>query len=316
MEFNPENKAKGGDKDKISLDGKTSFASRLKEDKKKLALIGGGALAGLAVLGSAFALAVSNGNGGTPAGGNVPNSQPYSTQDKESIIRESVSEKQSVIFRDDTRVYRDDNGKRGEAYINGSGKEVSAGEDFAVHVTLFDKGGISVLVAEGPQAGARVEFFPVDAKGPHITYNKVGKTSLGPDGKTMRFQALPEGKRSANTVVMQARPKVSGSSVTVAYDSGEFGKVVQEDGRNVYAFTLTGSPQKNSVFSVTLFNGDTYAINLTTGRYTIDSLFLFDPNYQDEQARTGKKPSRDDVPLVNGTIAPPAVAPANKPPKP
>ena len=303
MEFNPQKGKKEGEKTpgKIRL-GERKPMDVLRENKKKVCLIGASVVLALSGLTAAFGIAASRNQSCPSDSAPTPNAQVCVQIDQQTIIQQSVKEKQSVIYRNDAIVYRDDNGNRGEAYINAADKEVGAGEDFAVHVSLFDQGGISVLVAQGPYAGSRVEFFPVATDGAHVTYSKVGGESMGPDGKTLRFQALPQEQRIVNTVSLKEKPKVAGSRVTVAYNSGEFGKIVQEDGRNVYAFTLTGSPQKDGIFSVTIWNGDTYAINLQTGRYSVDSIFLFHPDYEAERARTGVDISRDTIPVINGAV--------------
>jgi hypothetical protein len=316
MEFNKQKSDGEKTKGKIHL-GERKPLDVLKENKKKVCLIGASVVLALSGLTAAFGIAASRDQGCPSDSAPTPNAQACVQVDQQTIVQQSIKEKQSVIYRNDAIVYRDDNGNRGEAYINAAGKEVGAGEDFAVHVSLFDQGGISVLVAAGPYAGSRVEFFPVATDGAHVTYSKLGAESMGPDGKTLRFTAWPQEQRIVNTTSLKEKPKVAGSRVTVAYNAGEFGKIVQEDGRNVYAFTLTGSPQKDGLFSVTIWNGDTYAINLQTGRYSVDSIFLFHPDYQIEKARTGVDISRDTIPLINGIVKMTAPAPqTNSAPKP
>lgn len=321
IEFNPRKASEetkgvgkirlGGDEEKAAEQAAKKSGSR-----KKWVIAGVGSLALVVGLSGIFALssrnpASTNTQGPAPVVETVDRPAPVVQQQDASAIRQaSIRAKESVIYRDDARVYRDDTGARGEAYIGANGLEVARGQDFVMHVQLFDQGAVSVLVAAGPYAGARIEFTPVGTRGASsITYTKTGQETIGADGSTVQFQALPQSARTTHTVSMKT-PATLGSGVTVPQNAAQFEKTMREGGQPVTPFVVTGSPQEDGVFSVQIWNGDTYTVDLRTGQYTVDSVFLYHPDYQAEFQRTGVEVSRDAIPVVKGVLQ---VAPAHTP---
>jgi hypothetical protein len=306
FEFNPHKSTDDKGIGKIHLDGdaaKQQDAAAAK--KKKFIIIGAGGAAVVLALGGIFALSSGKKSESTPPPAPTTYTQapapapaaPYQApQQTAQVSSQSVSiqQKESAIYRDDASAYRDDNGVRAEAYLSSSGREVSAGQDFAVHVELFNKGGVSVLVAAGPYAGSRVEFLPV-LGGQRVTFSHVGDEQGG------IFRALPVSQRGVSTAPM-AYPATQGSGVTIPSGAATFQKIVPADGKSVTAFTLKGSPQDDGVFSVKIWNGDTYSFDLKTGNYTVDSVFLNRPNYQQDYRATGVKVSRSSFPVVKGVL--------------
>lgn len=322
IEFNPRKKSEetkgvgkirlGGDEEKEAKE-----AAQKSDKRRKWLVVGVGSLALAVGLTGVFTMYSGRNAPDKPPTPVVETYQPpantgpqITQQDANSIRAESIRAKESVIYRDDSRVYRDDSNARGEAYIGANGLEVQRGQDFAVHVQLFDQGAISVLVASGPYAGSRIEFTPVGTRGTSsITYTKVGQENIGADGSTVRFEALSASARTTQTVSMKS-PATMGSGVSVPDNAAEFEKIVREGGESLRAFTVYGSPQEDGVFSIAIWNGDVYTVDLKTGQYSVDSVFLYHPNYQEEYQRTGVEVSRDDIPVVKGVLT---VAPAHTP---
>jgi hypothetical protein len=200
----------------------------------------------------------------------------------------SVEAKRNAIYRNDAFVYRDQNGNRGEVYINNAGRQVRASEDFAVHASLFGKGGMSVLVAEGPYAGARVSFFPVHPQGGDalVVFEQMGHETVAADGRTTIFQLLPPGDRTSTSVPM-ARPTGFGSGVSVPDTGRQVDVLAVEGGQRLTAFIISGEPEVDGKFSVQIWNGDRYSFDLSTGDYYIDSAFLANPDYEEYYERSG-----------------------------
>ncbi|MBU0799718.1 MAG: hypothetical protein KKA05_01820 [Alphaproteobacteria bacterium] len=218
----------------------------------------------------------------------------------------SVEAKRNAIYRNDGFVYRDQNGNRGEVYINNAGRQVRASEDFAVHASLFGKGGMSVLVAEGPHAGSRVSFFPVHPQGgdARVVFDQMGYETVAADGVTTIFQLLPPGDRTSTSVPM-ARPTSFGHGVSVQ-DTGRQVEVTGvEGGQRLTAFIVSGEPEVDGKFSVQIWNGDRYSFDLSTGDYYIDSAFLANPNYEEDYERSGIEVTPQKVTgAINITPAP------------
>jgi len=123
----------------------------------------------------------------------------------------------------------------------------------------------------------------------------------------MRFTALPQGQRTEQTVSMKS-PAIQGSGVQMPGSAFEYDKNVRERGEYVRAFTVKGNVEEG-VFQVKIWNGDTYTINFATGQYTVDSVFLFHPDYVEETQRTGVNIDASTIPLVKGVVN---VAPAHR----
>lgn len=325
FDFNPKKKDDKGI-GKIRLGDETAAEQKeavAKTASRKKWLIGGGIATGALVV-TLGLTAVFNSASDKPAAPQPPRTEqtqtyqpPVQAQNPPSeqsgvSLAQSYAAKQSAIYRDQIQIYKetDRSGRMvgtGEAYISANGQAVPFGSDFAVHVSLFEKGGISLLVASGPHAGSRVEFMPVGVRStPRITYSRVGQEIATPDGP--RFQMLPQAQRTEQTVPMKT-PAIAGSGVAMPDQAWEFDKNVRENGETVRAFTVKGNVE-DGVFSVKIWNGDTYTINFATGQYTVDSVFLFHPNYLEETQRTGVNIDASTIPLVKGVMQ---VAPAQRP---
>lgn len=231
---------------------------------------------------------------------------------KREVIAASIAEKNSVILRREDAVYKDDRGDRAEAYLDVNGRAVASSGDFATHVSLFNsptlKGAVSILITEGPYAGTRLGFYPTENR---MTYEKVGETVAGADGKTPQFKALPHDQRSFQEREMKTGDARS-SGVVVPDGAYEYQKTLREKGEQVTAFWVKGTPAKDGVFRVMIWNEDSYTVNLKTGDYSIGSVFTFRPNYEAEYERTGIEVDLNTIPIVNGVL-PPLVAPAMNP---
>jgi hypothetical protein len=83
-------------------------------------------------------------------------------------------------------------------------------------------------------------------------------------------------------------------------------KLVSENGELVPAFLLRGSPEVDGLFSVSIWNGDTYNFNLKNGEYSIDSVFAFVPNYIEQNIEV----DRNQIQVIHGVLE---VAPAMRP---
>jgi hypothetical protein len=283
--------------------------------KKKTIIIA--AAGGAALLGLAGIFALSSGKSEPPKAPQqqvqtVPVAPPVKAPVVTYTQAQSIQAKEASIYRDDTLAHYIGN-TRTEAYIAGNGEEVRAGRDFAVHAGLFNKGGISVLVAAGPYAGTRITFLPVRAGSPLVALDKLG-TEIASGGRTALYKTLPAAERARAMDFLRA-PQLQGSGVSAPVSGREFVKRTQENGRTATAFTLTGSPEVDGVFAVKIWNGDTYNVNLRTNEYSVHSVFLFRPNYQEEFKATGAKVSRKDIPVINGALSP-ALARTPKAPTP
>lgn len=240
---------------------------------------------------------------------------PSAAEIAAQIRGQSIADKQAAIYRDDATVYRDQYGQRGEIYIDRNGREVRPGEDFAVHASLFANGGMSVLIAEGPHAGTRIGIFPAPRNGrPSVEFGRVGRLGVGHDGTTPRFYALPAPERSLHQIGISNLP-TSGVPVTIAANAREILKEAREGNEYYPAFVLRGTPEQDGRFEVQIWNQDSYRVDLNTGSFTMDSAFLFFPNYQEEFERTGVELDPSRIPLVNGRLPrlTPVAAPAPQP---
>ena len=319
FDFNPKKKDDKGI-GKIRLGEETAAEQKeavAKTATRKKWLIGGGIATGALVV-TLGLTAIFNSASDKPAAPVPPRTehtqtyQPPPSEQSGVTSAQSYAAKQSAIYRDQIQIYKetDRSGRMigtGEAYINANGQAVQYGSDFAVHVSLFEKGGVSLLLASGPHAGSRVEFMPVGVRStPRITYSRVGQEIATPDGP--RFQMLPLAQRTEQTVSMKT-PAMQGSGVAMPDQAWEFDKNVRENDEMVRAFTVRGNVE-DGVFSVKIWNGDTYTINFATGQYTVDSVFLFHPNYLEDKQRTGVDVDASTLPLVKGVVQ---VAPVQRP---
>jgi hypothetical protein len=330
FKFNPTKKSDDKGLGKIHIDdngtatSSDAAAAQVKAEEaaaatRKKWILGGG-VAGLALvvgLATVFSGASKNDNAPAPQPTQqTQTQQPTQPQYQEpqgqytapaatasQLLQQSIRAKESVIYRDESSVFHDKAGRLAEAYLTIDGREVPKGQDFAVHAQLFNKGGFSLLIASGPYAGTRLEIFPVNnGGGSRFTYTKAGQEAVGSDGKTVVFQALPSSQRMTQTVSMKS-PAQLGSGVQAPSNGWTFEQMGQGSKGYTRAFELKGAPD-DGVFSVKLWNDDTFTFNLKTGDYTFDSVFLYHPNY----LQTGE--SVKGTPVVNGAMN---IAPAAAP---
>jgi len=201
------------------------------------------------------------------------------------ILAESLAAKSDAVYLDRANAMYD-------AYISG-GREARPGQDFSTHVGLFKKGGISVLITEGPHAGARIGFMPFvqgNEGRMRVTYERVGKLVTGADGRTPQFVLLPESEQVTRETILGANAErqfarqngfpdsTIRSAVTLPGGARKFEKQGLENGQWYPAFWLHGSPEKDGVFTVEIWNGDSYSMNLNTGEFTVNSVYLFHPD--------------------------------------
>ncbi len=192
---------------------------------------------------------------------------------------------------------------------------------------------MSVLIAAGPHAGTRVGFFPVEEGNEgrlRVTYEKVGQIITGPDGRTPQFVEFSEPTGYETVISSNAELRgfsagdVERSSVSLSGSARTFEKEVMERGQWYPAFYLRGAPEKDGIFSVEIHNGDTYTIDLNTGEFTVNSVYLFHPDIDARVERECAHIPLDqpcvivrrgvDFPnVVNGTVPVPVVAPAPRP---
>lgn len=189
-----------------------------------------------------------------------------------SILRQATQEKMASLYQDSpNRLY--------EAFMNAAGREVARGQDFAVYVGLFNTGGISVLITEGDHAGTRIGFFPLsDRNRPELVLERVGQQAVGADGQTIRYERLPTSERSVVRDNLRD-PATNGSGVSVN-EGAWFDKTVTQGSQTATAFSVSGSPVVDGKFSITIWNGDSYTIDLNTGEYSISSAFVTNPGWQ------------------------------------
>lgn len=331
FDFNPKPKEddKGVGKIRLGEDGKPAAEKteeRAKASAKKKWLIGGGigvgVLALTLTLSGVFNSASNNQTAPVTPPPIVQVQPPVQTQQPvqaelsaAQLLQQSVAAKQGVIYRDPARAYYQTTrtgartGELGEAYLNLNGQEVRAGQDFAAHVQLLSKGAVSLLVASGPYAGSRIEFTPVGTRGgSSITYTRVGQEAIGADGRTTVFQVLPTAQQTTQTVSMKS-PATAGNGVTVPGSAWEYEKQVQEKGEFVSIFRVQGNVEEG-VFSIRIFNDDVYQVNFATGQYSLNSVYLFHPNWETHFERTGQELDVRGNPTINGVLN---VAPAVRP---
>ncbi len=182
---------------------------------------------------------------------------------------ERVNEKIAAIYDHDSCLY--------EAFVSANGREVREGSDFNHFTCLYDFGGVGVLITEGEFAGTRVGFFPREGREGLVFVEHVAEQSIGDDGRTTEFHRLQHTDRE-RTETSMARPVRTGDGVYIAENADRFTKTVRVDGSNVNAFILAGDPASGR-FEIEIPNGDYYQIDLTTGDFTADSLFMNCRNY-------------------------------------
>lgn len=314
IDFNakPINDDKGLGKIRLGDEAAKEEAVVVATNNRKKLVIGGSIAAGVLVLAGVFAL-VSGGddNKARPAPAPVPQSQPQSTPTKTSsrdLYAQSIAAKNSAIYRNDAAAHRGQSNDISEAYIGSGGTPVYAGSDFDVHVGLFKKGGVSVLIAAGKHAGTRIGFFPVAPSGGSIiTLEKIGSESV--EGRTTSFTLLPHAQRSEQFLSMRT-PKITGSGVTIESNARQFEHKIMADGNPTTAFTVIGDAAETGVFGVTIWNGDSYKIDLNTMEYSVNSAFLTDPDYAKRAQETGARVKRTGV---QGVIPAPAAKPSTAP---
>ncbi|GEM_PF-2085532 len=219
------------------------------------------------------------------------------------ILQASIRAKESAIYRDPSNALYD-------AYLGLNDREVRRGQDFAVHVGLFEQGGVSVLITEGPYAGNRVGFFPVPRNGdaPIVTFETVGETALGADGVTAQFTATAQGERFTTHTSM-TDPARASTALRLPDGTPQFEKYVNENGQSVLAFILIGTPEKDGVFTVEIFNGDYYTMDLNTGSFTLNSVFAYHPDYLERVERECTNPNLEctvvdvsTIPVISGQL--------------
>lgn len=331
FDFNPKPKEDDKGVGKIRLDDKPGDAPKKEEAQKatkKKWLIGGGIAAGVVVLAAGLTAVFNTSAPPATVNTNPPpvvqvDPAPHQNQNQNQppavsgyvLERNSVAAKEAAIYRDAAHSYyqTDASGRRtgatGEAYLNLNGQEVQRGTDFAAHVELFDKGMVSLFVASGPYAGSRIEFTPVGTRGGSaITYTRVGQEAMANDNQTVIYRNNATANQVTQTVAMRS-PAAAGNGVSVPGNAFEFEKQVREGGEYVSIYTVRGNVEEG-IFSIKIFNGDTYEVNLANGQYSVNSVFLFHPNYQEEYARTGVEVDASNIPTINGRLN---VAPAVRP---
>ena len=222
-----------------------------------------------------------------------------------TVQAESIAEKNRSIYVNQRDFMYD-------AFVRASGQETRRGNDFAVHVSLFDRGGVSVLIADGDHAGTRVSFFPKADNGDgEMVYERIGREIIGADGQTVQYETLDRSDRESVTVDME-NPSIRGQGVSVSQGDVFFEKVVRQGGQTAVAFQVLGDPVEDGVFSIVLYNGDSYNIDLNTGEYSFDSAFLVDPYYEDKLDQGIQiTPIQIDGRLPQ--VFPPQAAPAPRP---
>lgn len=224
-----------------------------------------------------------------------------------ALVKQSVAEKVASTYHSDKETWKNEARKTAEVYLNDNGKPVNVNSDFAVHVSLLNNGGISVFVAEGEYAGSRVEFMPAPKEGaPRIVYSKMGEEVTSGDvtlykafaakdvkqATIVKGNGITETKRNADLKPLESLQK---------YESVSYTKQVSQDGHMTDAFVLYGAPQKDGIFCVQIWNGDSFSFNFKTGEYRMDSAFFIDANYQTKY--TDDKPlDMKKAPIVKGTL--------------
>ncbi|MCB9992011.1 MAG: hypothetical protein H6867_11695 [Rhodospirillales bacterium] len=183
---------------------------------------------------------------------------------------ERAREKISTIRNKDECLY--------EAFVTAANKEVREGMDFSHFTCLYDEGGIGVLLTEGQWAGTRVSFLPRDGAGGAVIVEKVGAAQLGADGRTTEYHRLSYDDRTSTSISMSKNDQRS-DGVRIPENADRFSKRVYRGTSTTKAFTIAGNPQQG-VFEVEIPNGDVYQINLNTGDFYADSLFLNCPTYR------------------------------------
>lgn len=258
-------------------------------DKKssKTAFIAAGVVGAAALVGGIYAFSDSDPKPAATQTAEVPKQaekQPHS----------SIEDKLSLVNESDNKI--------AEAFLK-DGKEVSRGKNFDLHVALYNRGGISVLVASGVHAGTRINFLPVTpTKNPVVTYEKVGLEKLTA-GKA-DFYSLPTEKRIERIAPM--RQDAQGiTEVGTVQGAREFTKILQnKTGKKAAAFKVSGTPEKDGLFSVQIWNGDKYSMSLKTGEFTINSTFANSPEWHPgQQASREKLRGKIDVSPVPAPIA-------------
>lgn len=216
------------------------------------------------------------------------------------VMQASVRAKESAIYRDSANFLY-------EAYIGANGAETRRGQDFAVHVSLFERGNVSVLIASGPYAGSRIGFFPAPrGTGPVVTFERVGQMQDSNFGPV--FEMLANAERATSRTSM-TEPAQAGTRIRLPEGLPEFSKNVNENGEIVTAFTVIGTPDQDGVFTVRIFNEDYYTIDLNSGTFTVNSVFAYHPDYLERVARECTNPAApcdvvdvSTIPVVSGRI--------------
>lgn len=221
------------------------------------------------------------------------------TVDQELIAQNSLQAKMATVYRGGEKTLS-------SVFLDAAGQEVEEGEDFSVQISLFNRGNVSVDIVAGPHAGMRAGFFPVphDGNGPVVILEKIGAQTLAADNLTAQFSLLPASQRFYAMKPMNVDSRAS-LGVRLPGNARSFVKTVEKNGRTATPITLTGTPEKNGIFEVKIWNGDSYAMNLNTGDYSIRSTFMNHPDW-----RPGMQAERKEV---WGTIPTPAPQPQSVP---
>lgn len=318
VEFNPRKKTDDKGVGKVNVDN-TVAAETPKSGSKTPVIAAAAAGAVVIGLGGYFLLA-SGGDEPAPTPPVIQHVEPAqprvipTTAPIEDTVRTPTRAEiqQAGIRAKESAIYRDSANFLYEAYIGANGGETRRGQDFSVHVSLFERGNVSVLIASGPYAGSRIGFFPAPRGGsPVVTFERVGQMQDGAYGPV--FEMLPNAERATSRSSM-TEPAQTGTRIRLPEGLPEFSKNVNENGQIVTAFTVIGTPDQDGVFTVRIFNEDYYTIDLNSGTFTVNSVFAYHPDYLERVARECTNPAApcdvvdvSTIPVVSGHID---VAPA------
>jgi hypothetical protein len=261
------NKRKRDDKGagKIKLEDNSSEQKDPSSNNRGL-IIGGAVLTAIGLTAVFF---LSSGEEDQQA--NINNVEPTLNEPELNVqsLNTKISEKLGSIYNAKACQYG--------AYVDTNNNQVREGANFNYFACLYDKGAFGVLVTEGEWAGARVHFEPRDGRDGSVSVEVVGENKLADDNKTSEFHRLDYSDRVSFSSVLSS-PNQIGDGVNVPNNSSSFTYTVREGGHSANAFIISGSPE-SGLFEVEIVNGDVYQINLNTGDFYTDSLFLNCPNY-------------------------------------
>ena len=183
-------------------------------------------------------------------------------------------------------------------YYDSRGREVAATGDFDMRVALRNNGGISVLILKGPYAGTRVNFLPA-VQGGAITIERqafakpvrVGTetvqsmTELGFNDKIEKmFKVVDFASSTAAAVTQQ-----------VSWQAKKTIKTPK--GNTAVAFDIKGDPFNTGFLQVQTWNGDLFAIDLSTGRFQMKSVYIADPTWTPQKTDSVTRNLQGTLPL-------------------